>query len=445
MGYPGVNDRSVTPEDAAYVVPWIAGRAGTKCIMTRDDVINAAFHAWGRELYKTTSLAMVAETLGVSKSALYRHFLGKETLLEAMADRFYDDYAAALKPVIEEALGEPLWKERLVIMVRFISSYFARHFDYFIYSLMRLHGRREQHVFNIEALTHRGISFEGLGHAGVDRQDPSSFFLAGITALFGTALFHKRRRSLKGPFYAAVVRAAPFTSAPEPRVHKEPSAKEVRRFTAATANMVRYGLAFDRALVDGLPYEKLEALDIPPYAPPDPLLKAAAEADLWNGSMETVARRSGLSKSGLYAHFKSKTEMFSRLFMSEFERIAGCAAASVVRGESREEQLYLAILAIAGYLRDRPEILTALDWVRIQRLELDLSVPPVLHEFFAGLNLDISQEGAWENLAQWTLFLIVAVLMRWHLFETPADCLLGAAAGRPARGRGGWGGWQGGG
>jgi AcrR family transcriptional regulator len=399
--------------------------------MTRDDVINAAFRVWGRELYKTTSLTMVAESLGVSKSALYRHFLGKETLLEAMGDRFYDDYAAAVKPAIAEALGEPLWQERLVIMVRFVSSYFARRFDYFIYSLMRLHGRKEQHFFNTEALARRGVSFEGFVRPGADRRYPSPLFLTGITALFGTALFHKRRHGFKGPFHAAAdfaaERASFFAGTPDP------DGGEVRDFAAALTGMVRRGLAFDRALIDGLPYEKLEALDTPPYAPPDPLLKAVAEAVAesgpWSASMETVAKRSGLSKSGLYAHFKSKADMLSRLFMSEFERIAGCAAALIVSGESREEQLYLAILSIAGYLQDRPEILTALDWVRIQRLELDLSVPPALHEFFASLKLDTSLEGAWENLAQWTLFLIVAVLMRRRPGQGPGypgttpDCL----------------------
>ena len=389
--------------------------------MTRDDVITAAFRVWGREFYKTTSLTMVAESLGVSKSALYRHFLGKETLLEAMGDRFYDDYAAALKPAIAEALKEPRRQEQTVVMVRFISSYFARRFDYFVYSLMRLHGRKEQHFFNTEALARRGASFEGLDRTETNCQYPSLLFLAGITALFGTALFHKHRRGFRSPVYTAEEIAAVREAA---AAVPPPSDEEVRIFAGSVASLVLRGLAFDRALIDSLPYKTLEAQDAPPHTPPDPLLKAVAEAVAeegpWSASMETVAKRSGLSKSGLYAHFKSKADMLSRLFMSEFERIAGCAAARIAAGKNREEQLYLAILSITGYLRDRPEILTALDWVRIQRLELNLSIPPVLHDFFASLQLANSMESA-GYLAQWSMFLIVSALMRRRLSETE-DC-----------------------
>jgi AcrR family transcriptional regulator len=45
--------------------------------------------------------------------------------------------------------------------------------------------------------------------------------------------------------------------------------------------------------------------------------------------MEMVARRSGLSKSGLYAHFKNKQDMLNRFFITEFTRIANYAKAQI--------------------------------------------------------------------------------------------------------------------
>ena len=51
--------------------------------MTNDDIIKAAFKVWGRELYRTTSLTEIALELGVSKTALYRHFKDKDSILEA--------------------------------------------------------------------------------------------------------------------------------------------------------------------------------------------------------------------------------------------------------------------------------------------------------------------------------------------------------------------------
>ncbi|GHV85496.1 hypothetical protein AGMMS50230_11040 [Spirochaetia bacterium] len=383
--------------------------------MTRDDVINAAFRVWGREFYKTTSLAKIAETLNVSKPALYRHFSSKEALLEAMENRFYDDYADVIKPIIVETLKNNNWQERLLAMVRFITSYFARHFEYFIFSLIKLH---EKKLFFSEALKKRGVSFTELGRQVVpDQQYPSALFLAGVTSLFGTALFHKQHRKIFRDGSALLVDGE-FT--------EEPSEEELRYFTGVTVQRVWQGLGFNRAVIDALPYTKLENLsaekNLRTQTAGDPLLQAVAgavaEAGPWDASMETVAKRSGLSKSGLYAHFKSKQDMLSRLFMTEFERIAENTAAQIPLGETREEQLYLAILSIAGYLQSRTEILIALDWVRIQRLELDLSVPPTLIDFFAGLNLTSSgtssdsPEEKRENISQWILFLLVTVLMR---------------------------------
>jgi AcrR family transcriptional regulator len=365
--------------------------------MTRDDIISAAFTVWGRDLYKTTSLSKLAKTLKVTKPALYRHFPDKTTLLEAMNARYYDDYAAWLKPVLEEALKPQSWQERLLFLVRSLTAYFARHFEYFIYTLIIIH-RGGRGSFKEEEMEKRGAFFSKLSmDIPIDRHPPSVFLVSALTALFGTALFHKSRKN------SGIV----------------PSEEDVLSFACAAAGRVRRGLDFDRGAVDSLDYEKLESLggagrhDFPPG---DPLLeavaRAVAEAGPWNASMETVARYSGLSKSGLYAHFKSKGDMLSRLFMSEFERIAAITAARSALGENRAEKLYLALLSIADYLKSRTEILIVLDWVRIQRLELDISVPPMLLDFFSGLDLDATIfEGSPVKLSQWILFLLVTTLM----------------------------------
>ena len=94
--------------------------------------------------------------------------------------------------------------------------------------------------------------------------------------------------------------------------------------------------------------------------------------------MELVARRSGLSKSGLYAHFKSREEMLGRLFTVEFDRIAAVMEDRISRGETVAERSYLAMASAAFYLSSRPDILLALDWIRVQRIDLGMLMPPRL-------------------------------------------------------------------
>jgi AcrR family transcriptional regulator len=148
--------------------------------------------------------------------------------------------------------------------------------------------------------------------------------------------------------------------------------------------------------------------------------------------MEMVAKLSGLSKSGLYAHFKSKRDMLSKLFMTEFERIAEAVDKRSGFSERQEERLYLALISIAEYLLVRPEILVIMDWVRIQRLELDLSVPEALYIFFTNLKpggVEGMPDGGASSAApevkpdensQWILSLLIFILM-FHLRADGAE------------------------
>ncbi|MCL1813059.1 MAG: TetR/AcrR family transcriptional regulator [Treponema sp.] len=382
--------------------------------MTNDDVIKAAFNVWGQEFYKTTSLAKLAESLGVSKPALYRHFPDKQSLQKAMEERYFDDYVTAMKPVIEETQKKDSWQERLLTMVEFFSGYYARHFDYFIYSIIEMHDQKQPPFFNEEAIIKRGVSFEKL-KLDFSEQQPSILFLAGVSAFFGTGMFHKRRFGIKDNKIKKEYLHEYWFS-------KAPSEEEVGNFSRSIAELVRLGLLFEEAAVNTLPYEELEKTDEEFLVAPDPLLKAVAEVVAeegpWNASMETVAKRSGLSKSGLYAHFKSKEDMLSRLFMTEFDRVGQYTARRTASGKNREERLYLAIVSITDYLRTRPEILIALNWVRIQQLELDISAPAALYNFFRDLKVAVSLDDIWEKTIHWILFLLIAVLKYYYVIDT---------------------------
>ncbi|MDR2209863.1 MAG: TetR/AcrR family transcriptional regulator [Spirochaetaceae bacterium] len=372
--------------------------------MTQDDIINAAFAVWGQDLYRSTSLSKLAKNLGVTKPALYRHFSGKTGLLKAMDLRFLRDYTLWYKPQLETIRSLENWQDRLLFMTRAITGYFARHFDHLIYFLVRAHGNKRRYIFNMKEVEKPDLYFsEFVQVMPADRQYPSVLFMAVISAIFETTLFHKQRRG-----------------GAESSLCPPPSDEDLLVLTNAAAEKVRRGLDFEKGTVNSLPYEKLEALGQPgrgEFPPGDPLLaavaEAVAEAGPWNVSMETAAKYSGLSKSGLYAHFKSREDMFTRLVMTEFERIAAIAAARSGLSKKREERLYLAILSIADYLTVRPEILIILDWVRIQRLKLKLFVPAALHDFFSSLNLRAPGfENNRENISQWILFLLVTILMR---------------------------------
>jgi len=327
--------------------------------MRKQDIINAAFEAWGRDLYKKMSLSDVALQLGVTKPALYRHFRGKDALLEAMGSDFFDRYA-----VFTQSLSSALSREdengNLAVIGSALAAYYARGKNDLLFAFALLLGGKDPEKLFMEELSSRGLSpvllsFWTPGAAG----KRTRFQFAMGSCFFSVLVFH----ALRG------------TSG-------QPSEAEIAMAGENARDLIRRGLGFGAEPLRNLDYVRLEALARVKTAETgggDGLLaavaSAVAEAGPWNASMELVAKRSGLSKSGLYAHFRSREVMMAKLFEVEFDRIAALMENRIARGATGAERVFLAMASAASYLTARPDILSALDWIRVQRIDLGVRMP----------------------------------------------------------------------
>jgi AcrR family transcriptional regulator len=381
--------------------------------MTNQDIVKAAFRVWGRDLYMNTSLSDVARELGVSKPALYRHFENKEALLKAMYEYFFDDYVAHIKPGLEQAMAAADIWESMLVMIRVLTDYFARNVDLFIFALIEVYGNKEQKGMALP-MQERGLDMSAFIRysSQMMKENPSRIQMITSTIILRMSSFHKH----------------------ELKSGEAPGEEQIRSLIISLEKWITIGLGLNRELIDRMDYERLEAgvsgLSLEAIDDGD-LIKAVAsvvaEAGPWNASMEMVAQRSGLSKSGLYAHFKSKQDMMRQLFMTEFSRIIAFAEKSIRQSEVPEEQLYMGLYSITSYLRQRPEILVAMDWIRTRRLDLGRPAPPP-HFFSVFRNIRLPIEGWGSNeasgeeegqfgdsleglISQWILFLTVNMLM----------------------------------
>jgi len=203
-----------------------------------------------------------------------------------------------------------------------------------------------------------------------------------------------------------------------------PTEEEKKLTLAKLEDRIEKGLRLDKMKAAGMDFKALEKqICETPYedSEDNALLKAVAEAVAeagpWNASMEMVAKRSGLSKSGLYAHFKNKQDMLDQLFISEFSRMANFAKARLETSEVPEAQLYLAIMSIVYYLRSRPEILVAIGWIKTRRLELGKGIPALIAKTIASIKLEAVQKldkHMLLEIAQWILFMIANTLAWWR-------------------------------
>jgi AcrR family transcriptional regulator len=370
--------------------------------MTKTNIIETALQVWGQGLYKTTALSQLAQALGVTKTALYRHFPGKKALMDGMYGYYCDHYVNFMKESYDRVAEGLDGNQAVLLIARKIAEYCVRHRDVFIFSLFEVYGNidREKDIPNQFAL--RGMDIRKLRHFfSREGEYPNRSRLIVTAVYFLATLFYKSRTANSG----------------------DPAEAEIQRFLDFTETIISRGLGFDQDLVNALDFGELEKTGncrLPPEGEDGGLLKAVAgavaQAGPWSASMGMVAKRSGLSKSGLYAHFKSKSDMLGRMFTAEFDRIVDFAEREASRSAKPEEQFYLAIVAIANYLRSRPEILIALDWIRTRRLDLGIAAPPRIYRLFPGAKAEEADPACLgltgENLANWVLFHIVNILMR---------------------------------
>jgi AcrR family transcriptional regulator len=256
----------------------------------------------------------------------------------------------------------------------------------------------------VKQLQTRGINLEYSQHPG-DFQ-PLEMRLIYTTLIFFMASFHMKGKSIVNV----------------------PSEEEKKKIIDIINSITGQGLGYSIKEINGLNYETLEDRIVGTInnVEGDPLLKAVAgavaEAGPWETSMEQVARRSGLSKSSLYSHFKNKQDMLHQLFMTEMGRIIDFTKQGIQQSAVPQEQLYLEIFSIVEYLRSKPDILVALDWIRNRRISikpagnLDDKPPQIFQRLFEDINIKPMQssDGLTEEpwLSPWILFLIVNILMQ---------------------------------
>lgn len=72
----------------------------------REAVLRRAIDLFNRQGYDATSVADLAAELGVTKSAIYHHFPGKESLLEAALDEALDGLGRAVQEAVAATRDE---------------------------------------------------------------------------------------------------------------------------------------------------------------------------------------------------------------------------------------------------------------------------------------------------------------------------------------------------
>lgn len=105
----------------------------------REDVIRIAVEEFNARGYEATSMGVLAERLGLSKSAIYHHITSKEEILVEATDRALTELGAVVDAALAET-DDPVGQLRLLIAgtTRVLCEYPA-----YVRLLLRLRGNTE--------------------------------------------------------------------------------------------------------------------------------------------------------------------------------------------------------------------------------------------------------------------------------------------------------------
>jgi len=372
--------------------------------MTKDEIIYAAFKAWGCNYYRKTSLSQLAGELKVSKPAFYRHFINKQALTAAMTERFLDDFAGFIKVDLEKAQSmEP--DDGISAIIGSMSEFFGQNVYALIFSLMSFYDKNMDKLYIAEQLKTRGADMASLQQIISKKYAVNTSIIRLIFAslTFHMSYFHKTNNSLKNP----------------------PLPEDIQKIKLTICGLVKHGLGLTAENTAGNgtkspDFDKLEKLleGMTFNTEAEPFFKAVAEAVAeagpWDVSLDMVAKKLGMSKSSLYGHFKNRKDMLRRLFVTEFKRIIEFARQGINLSSDTSEQLYLGLFSISVYLRSRPEILIAMDWIRTRKL--NLGKPEKNMEVFRLFeDVEIEQlknagEDEKRRASHWILYLLINIL-----------------------------------
>lgn len=302
-------------------------------ISRREQILDAAFSLI--QINDRWSLSEIASIIGVSKTAIYRHFKNREEIEIAMDAVLYEDILG----VIKETDFSPA-----SIRLNFI-TFFRSH---------------PGHLF---LLMHNIMAVKDYDEYLYTRMEQESSKIAEFSKYVQKKTPGKQQEILSGVLKNTVsILIASFPIKGIEKVQNELVVMLGRGFPELKIP--------SEARLDEL--EKICQIHPDELATCNKLLNAIASTiniyGVTNTTIERIAKEMGSAKSSLYFYFRNKNEMLFQLIKNETNTIINLCASRASKGETLAEQIFILMLVQANYLLFKPEILAVFNWIRYETI-----------------------------------------------------------------------------
>lgn len=304
-------------------------------VSTRDKIIDAAFSFYRKPVFTHISLSQIAQKVGISKAAIFKHFPRKASIRQAMNARMFDGIAEVVRRMLEcyqngkriEAMSEAV-------------DFLVNHREYVMYF------QSQQCIVDegafVRELRKRSIRvFDSLFARDGSIKDTDLYVMS---IYVGTTIF----------IFTLIRFDALDTNTP----NLADSADFANKLAALIENGIGKNIPERKRLAQLDARFKSAMQKKAPLT--DELLALASVVSEYGAAgitIERLAKKLRLAKSSLYSRYKSKNEMVESLIKNEVIRMHGMIAENMDGLTTDEECTYAVLRTELLYFIKYPEII----------------------------------------------------------------------------------------
>lgn len=312
---------------------------------TKEKIISAAFSFYDRINLEKISLSMIAERVGVSKAAIYKHFKSKDELDETMRDRIYKEFYEIIKDERYKGNHSDIIKEIIMMMIYnrqyifyLISNSFNFNFDDFVLNLQKKGAYVLENLFAEDGTVLNWNLYKNVIFIG-------GCLLFYLCVLNSTCM--KRKSML--------------------------SEQEIQEFANKLTLFVISGTDSNHKDVSVFRLAELDSLcrkNLESFPESDKILKAIANVVSKSGfqgiTVDAIAKELGIAKSSLYSKFTDKNQMLKNIQYKMMKSMIDLSKKNMEYAKNPLEGLYILLETEAEFFFRYKEILTVCKWIQFQ-------------------------------------------------------------------------------
>lgn len=295
----------------------------------RKQILDAAFFLATKS--EVWSLADIAAVVGVSKTAIYRHFTNRAEIEEEMTRELIEAVSTAIDTAKESPNAIRL---AVVSLLRAKPGYL----QYIVQRIITTEGFVPIMIESLISQNERIASFfsrlERL-RKGVQSHIRADLLISSVSVIIAS-FADDRLRLIQDQLLESLARGFP----------------ELQAVTESRLAEL----------------DKICLLEKRNEEESDRLISAIARTiqahGLKNTTIENIAQEMGMAKSSLYFYCKNKNEMLASLIKHETSSILNHITSRLPLGTSFSEQLYIVMAVQSNYLLVNPDLIPVFNWIR---------------------------------------------------------------------------------